>query len=215
MDSKFDKGWSNKLRESSSELVEPCKKPPLPIFQQLRSSRPESKDFGVQITEVVPLLCCRRFFVRNEQLNHSETLICEFKDYAFPWENHNMETLKRTICSFLNSFGGVIYIGVQETGDMRSFVKGRVYTEIDRQRVVMDINAIQAQLQPQREVINRVNTRFVPVRYSCSLKFIPGCFVVKIKVCSGNPLHTYFFEDNERVVQCYYRDEKSVRRIDE
>lgn len=126
-----------------------------------------------------------------------------------------METLKRTICSFLNSFGGVIYIGVQETGDMRSFVKGRVYTEIDRQRVVMDINAIQAQLQPQREVINRVNTRFVPVRYSCSLKFIPGCFVVKIKVCSGNPLHTYFFEDNERVVQCYYRDEKSVRRIDE
>jgi len=45
-DSKFDKGWSTKLRESSSALVEKWK-PSLPIFQ---SPHPELKDAAVQLT---------------------------------------------------------------------------------------------------------------------------------------------------------------------
>jgi predicted HTH transcriptional regulator len=33
----------------------------------------------------------------------------------YPWESHNIDTLKRTICAFLNTSGGVIYIGIHET----------------------------------------------------------------------------------------------------
>lgn len=101
---------------------------------------------------------------------------------------------------------------------MRNIVKARIYSENDRQRVVTDLNGVISKLNPQREVINRVNVRFVPVRYNRGDAFIPGSFVVKIRVASGHPQHTYFYEEGlegDRTFYSYYRDEKSVRRIDE
>ena len=49
-DSRFDKGWSGKLRESSNTLVDNWK-PTLPMFQQHpQLPQLERKDFAMQVT---------------------------------------------------------------------------------------------------------------------------------------------------------------------
>ncbi len=47
-------------------------------------------------------------------LNVLEDTHVEFKNYNFPFSSDEINSIKKTICSFLNSFGGRIYLGIQD-----------------------------------------------------------------------------------------------------
>lgn len=55
--------------------------------------------------------------MENEVLNVLEQKDLEFKDYSYPIRSYELFfILKKTICSFLNSIGGVILIGIKDQG---------------------------------------------------------------------------------------------------
>ena len=64
----------------------------------------------------------------NENLpDFDDNFIELIKITAFPFADYVIESLKKTICSFLNSLGGTILIGIDEDGD-NSIVRGVLLT---------------------------------------------------------------------------------------
>lgn len=63
---------------------------------------------------------CKTHFQEGDKLP-AESITIELKNYPFPIkENRHRWNLLKTICSFLNSKGGTIFIGADDTtGEVR------------------------------------------------------------------------------------------------
>jgi predicted HTH transcriptional regulator len=73
-------------------------------------------------------LCCRIHFERtksSEIFGMSERFNQEFKDYRWPLENESIRFhLTKTVVGFLNTNGGIIYVGLKEDKNKFVEVKG-------------------------------------------------------------------------------------------
>jgi len=60
-------------------------------------------------------LCCRPSFVYGEKLIEDEDMTIKYKNFKWPFEDKDLKfVLKKEICSYLNSQGGSIFIGVRD-----------------------------------------------------------------------------------------------------
>ena len=67
----------------------------------------------------------RIYFFKDEQIINDENEYTEFKNYYFPLGKVQKDELIRQFCSFLNSNGGRIYIGIND----KRIIKGVVANE--------------------------------------------------------------------------------------
>ncbi len=80
--------------------------------------------------EPIPLeytcLGCKRYFLLHERLP-LESMTIEFKNYSFPIrESFLKQILVKTIVAFLNSKGGTIFMGVDDSsGKVEGMTLGR------------------------------------------------------------------------------------------
>jgi hypothetical protein len=78
--------------------------------------------------EIPTYLCCRIHFERyttSEQSGFNETSNQEFKDYHWPLNNDSIiKHLTKTFVGFLNTTGGIIYVGLKEDKSKIVEVKG-------------------------------------------------------------------------------------------
>jgi len=104
-------------------------------------------------------------------------------------ENKHKWTLLKTIVSFLNTKGGTIYIGVEDTNCK---VVGKLLPSKTRDEFKLYLLQLVEKIQPQVDLIQKeeIIVQFVPVVKS---KTFSGKYVIKILVQQGEPCQTYCF----------------------
>lgn len=106
-------------------------------MQQDRDLDKEREDKGAGYMNV----CCNSFFYYDEELNADEGINIEFKNYTWPWKPSDeydcLFILKKTICAFLNTEGGVILIGIN---DQNTKVKGVTLSHKMQDDVILHFN---------------------------------------------------------------------------
>ena len=121
----------------------------------------------------------RTFFYKNEKLIFGEDLYTEFKYYFFPLKNDKIEELKKQICSFLNSKGGRIYIGISDS----KIVKGIVMDYKKRDLIRNEIINYTYDFFPKCRT-NKIDILFIPIKDNED-NYENNLFVIKIIVHQG------------------------------
>lgn len=67
-------------------------------------------------------LCCQRYFIEDEEIRTSEGTRIAFLNGGSPFSNARTVEIKKIICSFLNSEGGILYIGIQKRENGKRYV---------------------------------------------------------------------------------------------
>ena len=105
--------------------------------------------------------------------------------------------MKRTICSFVNTSGGHIYIGISETPEKRRVVQGLFLSEAEKESIQREVRNLVKCIHPELVVEQKVITSFVPVKKRVSDKdYMRGQYIIKIKVVQGNPRKLYKFKSD-------------------
>ena len=99
----------NSTEISSEETLTPKKEDQQQnLLPEIGISRQKSSQQEVPVP-----ICCRRYFYKGEDLQESESLTLEFKDYRYPWNDTLKEEIAKALVGFLNMNGGIIMIGVK------------------------------------------------------------------------------------------------------
>jgi len=117
-----------------------------------------------------------------------EDIETEYKNYFFPLDEHHRKILRRTICAFLNTYGGRIYIGIR---DEDQCVLGLELTTKDQDNVRLVIDDLLKEITPKVDPDECV-TKFIPLKSYPENQFIPGCYVIKIIIKRGKLNDLYF-----------------------
>ena len=150
------------------------------IEQKLKKDFSQSKDN----LEIKPEN--RLFFYKGENLGKDEDLYTEYKDY---YNLPNLQddspiifTLKKTICSFLNTKGGRIYIGIYDDFE----IKGYQIVNIDeKEKIKNKIMNLVSDFFPKVEN-ELIKIHFIPVKDYFTNEYINNTYVIKIIVLQGN-----------------------------
>lgn len=104
--------------------------------------------------------------MKGEVLDESESLILEFKNYRYPWDDIHHSTILRTITGFLNRNGGIILVGVEEDNDTkRPTVRGtNIYNQKTREDINMELVSLCKKIYPDVIGNPKLNVEFVPIR---------------------------------------------------
>ena len=128
----------------------------------------------------------RIYFFQNEQIISSKNELTEFKNYRFPLGKSQKEELKREICSFINSNGGRIYLGIN---------KNRIIVGIKAHEKIIFyekmINNLVSNLIPKINEKEFLKLYAIPVRNNKNGKIIDDLFVFKILIKKGDPSKLY------------------------
>ena len=127
----------------------------------------------------------RTFFYINEELIYGEDLYIAFKNYLFPLKNNTIEELKKTICGFLNSKGGRIYIRITNS----KIVKGVYMDYKKRDSIRNDIINYTYDFFPKCRT-NKLNIVFIPIKdYNGNYK--ENLYIIKIIIYEGDTNQLY------------------------
>ena len=133
----------------------------------------------------------RTYFYKDEQIIDDENEFREFKNYYFPLGINQKEELTRQFCSFINSNGGRLYIGIND----KRFIKGVVANE----RVTYyekKIHDLVDNFYPKIDPKVFLNFYAIPVRNNQDAKIIDNLFVFKIIIKKGDPSFLYSISNN-------------------
>ena len=119
-------------------------------------------------------------------MGKDEDLYTEYKDY---YNLPNLQddspiifTLKKTICSFLNTKGGRIYIGIYDDFE----IKGYQIVNIDeKEKIKNKIMNLVSDFFPKVEN-ELIKIHFIPVKDYFTNEYINNTYVIKIIVLQGN-----------------------------
>ena len=131
-------------------------------------------------------LCDRAFFYEDEKINEKNSDTIEFeKLFQFPLNSKIEEELKRQYCSFLNTQGGRIYIGIDQ-----NIVKGVVLNYKCRDILRNSLVNIAYNFYPKCR-IDKFSVYFIPIKKFDTEIFLKDLFVIKIRVYPGDPCVLY------------------------
>ena len=150
----------------------------------------------------------RTRFVEGEQLAADESNTIEYKNYSYPFNGILKKVLQKTICSFLNSKGGRLYIGVRD--DDKS-VCGLTLTCKDRDCLRLEIANLLDYFYPNITHEDFVRVDFIQV-HSRENKPIPGRVVAKIIVRQGDLEEIY--STSREALKCYIRKDGFCKNLD-
>lgn len=117
-----------------------------------------------------------------------EDIETEYKNYYFPLDDKHRAILRKTICGFLNTNGGRIYIGIR---DEDQCILGLELTTKEQDVIRLVIDDLLKEITPKPNP-DECLTKFVPLKTEETNQFIPGCYVVKIIVKRGKLNDLYF-----------------------
>ena len=133
----------------------------------------------------------RTYFYKDEQIIDDENEFREFKNYYFPLGIIQKEELSRQFCSFINSKGGRLYIGIND----KRFIKGVVANErvIYYEKKIFDlVDNFYPKINPKE----LLKFYAIPIRNNQNAKIIDNLFVFKIIIKKGNPSFLYSISNN-------------------
>ena len=128
----------------------------------------------------------RIYFYKDEQIIDSEDEKTEFKNYYFPLGPNKREKLKRQICSFINSNGGRLYIGIADNRIIKGVVTIEKITFYEK-----IIDELVKDFYPKIEPKKFLKFYAIPVLNKNNGKIIDNLFVFKIIIKRGDPSYLY------------------------
>ena len=131
----------------------------------------------------------RIYFYKNEQIIDDEDLLTEFKNYYFPLGKFQSEELSRQFCSFLNSDGGRLYIGINDDKSVKGVVAyGNIKNYEEK------LTNLVKHFYPK---IEKDYFKFyaIPVKNNQTGEIINNLFVFKIRIKKGDPAILYSISD--------------------
>ena len=124
----------------------------------------------------------RTFFYKDEKIRENINQVIEFKNYSFPLNEDNSEEIKRHLCSFLNSEGGRLYIGIDE----KNIVKGITLNYKKRDNLRNYLVNLTYDFYPKCRV-DKIFVYFIPIKDPNTKNFIQKKYIIKIRVYPGDP----------------------------
>ena len=121
----------------------------------------------------------RTFFYLNEKLIFGEDMYTEYKNYHFPFSDKNKEEFKKQICSFLNSKGGRIYVGISDD----KVVYGNLLNYHDKDQNTNEIVNLTYDFFPKCRT--KVDVTFIPIKNKDN-NYIKNLYIIKIIVSQGD-----------------------------
>ena len=128
----------------------------------------------------------RTFFYKDEKIKENRNQVIEFKNYSFPLNEENSDEIKRHLCSFLNSEGGRLYIGIDET----NIVKGITLNYKKRDNLRNSLVNLTYDFYPKCRV-DKIFVYFIPIKDPKTKNFIQKKYIIKIRVYPGDPQVLY------------------------
>lgn len=115
--------------------------------------------------------------------------------FRHPFNQQEMKVIKETMCSFLNSEGGTIYVGVKKNEKNAKIVFGHYFSESQREEVLKSFRKIAQTIEPDILTNKMYMVEFVPLREKKPPHpFVPGEYVVKISVKYGHRDDIYSYK---------------------
>ena len=129
----------------------------------------------------------RTYFYKDEKINEKNSDTVEFKNFCqfSPIDPKIEEELKRQYCSFLNTEGGRIYIGID-----RNIVKGVVLNYKCRDNLRNSLVNLAYDFYPRCR-IDKFSVYFIPIKKFDTDHFLKDLFVIKIRIYPGDPFLLY------------------------
>ena len=128
----------------------------------------------------------RTFFYMDEKIKENRNQFIEFKYFSFPIKHRNREEIKRQLCGFLNSEGGRLYIGINDS----NIVKGIDLNYKNRDVLRNDLVNLTYDFYPKCR-LDKILLYFIPIKEENTQKFIPKKYIIKIRVLPGDPQFLY------------------------
>ncbi len=130
-------------------------------------------------------------FEYKSHLPFLESLEIEFKNYSFPLNPKNITILKKTICAFLNTNGGRIYLGIRDEDQSVIGIQMKDQAMFIFSKTIQFIlDQITPQIKPDECLIN-----YIPITLGNQKQFLPNLFVIKITIKRGKLNDLYFTYD--------------------
>ena len=171
---KFDKCFFEDLIDILNEMNEEIKGKK----NQIKKRTKNYKNVNINSVKGIPLKD-RKFFYDNERLIFGEDMFIEYKNYIFPFSDKNKEEFKKQICSFLNSKGGRIYIGISDD----KVVHGNLLNYHEKDKNTNEIVNLTYDFFPKCRT--KVDVTFIPIKNKDN-KYIKNLYVIKIIVSQGD-----------------------------
>ena len=132
----------------------------------------------------------RIYFYKDEQIIEEENLYTEFKNYYFPLGQNQKDELKRQFCSFINSNGGRLYIGISDQKIIKGVVTNEKVTMYEKR-----MNELLKDFYPEIKAYEFLKFYSIPVKNNKNGKIIDNLFVFKIIIKKGDPSILYSISD--------------------
>ena len=144
------------------------------------------KDFDLNRSDLEINIENRLFFYKGENLGKDEDLTTEYKNYNnLDSLNKNSKIffiLQKTICSFLNTKGGRLYIGIDDDFEV---IGCYIRNLTEKNQIKNNLINLVSDFYPKVEN-NKIKVHFIPIKDYFSNKFIKNYYVIKIIVSQGN-----------------------------
>ena len=124
----------------------------------------------------------RTFFYQNEKIKEKPNQEIEFKNYSFPLNQENAEEIKKQFCSFLNTKGGRLYIGINE----QNIVKGIILNYKKRDVLRNFLVNLTYDFYPKCR-LDKILVYFIPIKDINTQNFIQKKYIIKIRIYPGDP----------------------------
>ncbi len=115
----------------------------------------------------------------------------EYKFYTFPFSQNKIMTLCKTIVGFLNSAGGIIYLGIKEESNRLRKTTGISLNEREKEELLVNVRQICEKIYPDIIFTRLFQVKFVPIKTSRNV-FVSGKYIVKIIIQMGKPKELYY-----------------------
>lgn len=143
-------------------------------------------------------LGCRTYFEEGEKVP-LESMVIQFKNYFLPIkESKQKYILLKTITGFLNSKGGTIYIGVEDT---KGVVQGQKISRKEQDEFMLFIKFFVEKIRPAVDLVNKEEVKVLTIQVTIvyvpvvTNKVFKGKYIIKIIVKQGDPSKTYHFSN--------------------
>lgn len=123
----------------------------------------------------------RTFFYMNEKIQEKPNQVIEFKNYQLPLDDKRNE-IRNILCSFLNTRGGRIYIGINDNNIVEGISLNYKKRDILRNYIVN----LTYDFYPKCRV-DKIFVYFIPIKEFKSKKYIQKKYVIKIRIYPGDP----------------------------
>ena len=166
--------------------------------------RKYSANNGIDISNNIGNTALKKFktnegyYILDQTVDFIEDHHHEFKNLKL-----NLETVNKYICGFLNSKGGILYFGINDSG----VIKG---IEVNDKQMLTFIRKLKiALLRFEPSIIgDDIIIDFVPISNKKGTK-IPNTYIVEIKITKDNHNELYFTDHKE----CYIKRSASINQL--